>query len=119
MIRERERLCREAGDTKALTECLGDAVKAFSASRKIEEALTACEEQAVLSRRIGDHESLARALFNKATLLLVRNPREAARALPLADEALQIAVAHGLGDLVSELRGGIQTIRRAIGYPAF
>lgn len=117
MIREREKLCREGGDAEALAECLGDAVKVFSACRRIEEALAACEEQAVLSRRIKDPDGLARALFNQATLLLARNPREGARALPLADEALRIAMAHGLGDLVSELRNGIQTIRRAIGYP--
>lgn len=90
-LTEGEALCHELGDKHNLILTLGMQGIITMARSELEAAMTLFKQQEQMSRELNDQQGLTVSLHNQALLLARRmgRPREA---LPLAEEAYQLAV---------------------------
>jgi tetratricopeptide (TPR) repeat protein len=110
LLTEQERICRRLGNPLGLQIALSNRAQVLRARGQGEEALALLQEAERLSRGLGNPEGLAIVLLNQAEVLAqeVGRPHDA---LPLAEEALGVADAHGLAALAGQVRPLLATLR--------
>ena len=97
---ETERICRELGNQEGLQACLGNQALVLCSQERFEEARPLLQEQEQICRRLGHIYGLTLALFNHAALL-AQDLGDAKSALPLLQEAYELARSHGLEQLAA------------------
>jgi tetratricopeptide (TPR) repeat protein len=110
---EQERLCRELGNKDGLQATLGNQALILKTWGRLEEALALHQEQERLCRELRTPDGLARSLANQALLLATKlsRPHEA---LPLAEEAYQLATEHNLTVLVQQIEPMLDSVKSKI-----
>lgn len=110
---ERERLCRDLGDTAALADCLGAQADTLTSCGAAEEALRLYQEQEQLWRDLGRSDDLQRSLGNQGLIHYAR--REYEQALRLYREKETVCRAVGNHDGLQRSLGNQANIYAARG----
>ncbi|MGV8118262.1 MAG: DUF4062 domain-containing protein [Candidatus Xenobiia bacterium LiM19] len=100
--RERERIAREAGDKAGLGISLGNQANILYLRSDFDGVMELYMERERTFRELGNHEELAGSILKRAQILAFKlaRPRDA---LPLADEAYCLTVAHNLKSLENKI----------------
>mgnify|MGYP005845014911 CR=1 FL=1 len=115
LLKEEEHICRQLGNQDGLSASLGNQAIILRARGQLDEAMTLYKEQEGMSRKLGSPKGIAISLANQARLLAFKR-NEPAAALPLAEQAFQIAGGHGyapLADTYRRLRDAIIAMLKA------
>ena len=109
--KEEERICRELGDKAGLQVSLGNQAGILRDRGDLKGAMALLQEQERTCRELGVVYGLAISLANQASILggNLNQPREA---LPLAEQAYELAINHGLIALARQFQPFLDTLRR-------
>jgi tetratricopeptide (TPR) repeat protein len=108
--KEEEGISRRLGDRRTLAHSLGNQAMIFFQQGELDRAISLREEEEAICRELGDPSELARCLINKA-LVLAGGKGRAREALPLAEEAYDLASGHNLGALMDQIRPAVEFVR--------
>jgi len=111
--KENERICREQGNSDGLQVSLGNQACILDALGQTEKALFLHKEKEQICRKIGNQSGLAIALTNQASML--HGMKRSREGLPLADEALRLAIAHNYSNVAKQVLPLLQELRQLIG----
>ena len=109
--REEERICREIGNKDGLQRSLGNQAVILRDRGEFDRAMKLHKEKERICREIGNKKGIVISLVNQAGIL-VYEQRDPAAALPLLEEAYQIAASSGFENLVTQLRVHLDKIRK-------
>jgi hypothetical protein len=110
--KEEERVCRELGDKAGLATSLNSQAQILRRRREPAAAITLHKQAERLWRELGDPRGLVISLVNQAAVLTDMRRREA---LPLAEEAYELAVRNGLLELASQIKSLLDRARVLMG----
>jgi tetratricopeptide (TPR) repeat protein len=113
LYKEQERLCRELGNKDGLQASLGNQGFILKALGDLDGAMALYKDQERLCREFGNKDGLSTSLINQAELLSDKLGRHQ-EALPLAEEAYQIASTHGLTQIANQIKVILEKIREKI-----
>lgn len=102
LLLEEERLCRSLNDEEELHVCLGAQGLIRQEQGDVEMALALYREKEIICRRHNIADGLVIALANQATLL-VNWKKAFSEAAPVAEEALELALSHGMTVLAKKI----------------
>jgi len=113
LYREQERLCRELGHKDGLGISLGNQALILQTRGDLDGAMALHKEQERLCRELGNPAGLARSLANQADLLTqeMGRPHDA---LPLVEQAYQLATDHGLTALAQQITPILNLVRSQV-----
>ena len=111
---EKERIDRQIGNVAGLAHCLGNQASIWVHHKEFGRALAMLQEQEQLCRQLGNSQKLADSLKTRA-IVLASGMGRTREALPLAEEALQLAYAAGDRALAAQIGGLIDALRRSSG----
>lgn len=111
LLKECETVCGDLGNKDILQECLVDQAMILKEGGHPDEAITLLKEAERICRELNDPKALAGSLAQQA-LVLVDMEGRPGDALPLAEEAYQLAVNHGLTRLARATEGTLDFIRQ-------
>jgi len=109
--KEEERICRETGNRDGLQRSLGNQAVIHRDRGEFDRAMKLHTEKERICREIGNKKGIVISLVNQAGIF-VYEQRDPAAALPLLEEAYQIAVSSGFEGLVSQLRVHLDKVRK-------
>jgi tetratricopeptide (TPR) repeat protein len=110
LYKEQERICMEIGNKEGLQASLGNQALIFKARGEINEAMRLSKEQERICRELGNLLGLATSLVNQA-LLLSDEMGHHKEALPLTEEAYDLAMNIGHIDLAQQIKHILDSIR--------
>ncbi len=108
-LKEQERICRELGDRLNLSRSIDHQAVILRRGGDLEGAMALYKEHGRICRELGDAAGLARSLSNQAAVLA--NTGRSREALPLLDEALNIAGASRLTALAQQIQSMHDKVR--------
>ncbi len=108
--KEQERICRELGNKNSLQGSLGNQACILYARGEIDEAMKLLKEQERICRELGTSSGLAQALNNQAVMLSSKIGQNK-EALPLAEEAYNLAMKSGQLALAKQIKSTLDLIR--------
>jgi tetratricopeptide (TPR) repeat protein len=109
--KEEERICRQLGNLDGLQHTLGNQAVILQARGDLDGAMALHKEKERICRQLGNPESLAISLINQASVL--RQMGRAREALPLAEQAHELATGHGYAALVKRIEPILNELRHA------
>jgi tetratricopeptide (TPR) repeat protein len=110
LLKADEELCRRLGDPASLHLCLGNQAVILSALGDYDGAVEMYHEKERICRETNDAAGLVRALHYQAQLY-AEKLRQPIFALPLAEEAVQIAEQNGLAQMTREVGQLVDALR--------
>ena len=111
--KESESLCRETGHKRGLQVSLGNQAIILARQGNAVEAESLLAEQERLCRELGDPRGLMYCSVNRAQLLTQELGR-ADQALPLAEQAYELAVRHGYNAMAPRIKSTMEWIRSQV-----
>jgi len=109
--KEQERICRQLGNLDSLQASLGNQALILQARGDLDGAMALHKEQERICRQLGNVESLAISLADQA--LTLREMGRAREALPLAEDAHELAANHGYVPLARRIEPILNDVRQA------
>ena len=116
LLKEEERICRELGNKDGLQRSLGNQALIHRDLGQPDLAMELHKEKERIRREIENKKGIVLSLVNQAGIL-VYDKQDPAAALPLLEEAYQIAVLSGFESLVKQLSGYIDKVQKMIVDP--
>ena len=116
LVQQQEQICRQGGNWVALSRCLGNEALLRKACGDLHRARELHHEQEQICRQLGDTHGVVFALSHQA-LLLAEHLGQPPSALPLAEEASQLAAQSGQTELIALAESTLEAIRRRLGKP--
>jgi TPR repeat protein/tetratricopeptide (TPR) repeat protein len=108
--KEQERIYRELGNKDGLQTCLGYQANVLSTQGDLHGSIALHKEVERICRELGNPGGLAVSLGNQA-LILARDFRQPQEALPLAEEAHDLALRHGLTAAAEAIEPVLNAVR--------
>ncbi|MDD4136750.1 MAG: hypothetical protein PHT99_02510 [Methanoregula sp.] len=109
--KEEERICRETGNKDGLQRSLGNQAVVLRDRGELDNAMKLHKEKEQICREIGNKKGIIISLVNQAGILVYER-QDPAAALPILEEAYQIAVSSGFEKLVEQLRIHLEKVRK-------
>lgn len=109
--KQEERICREIGNDEGLQNSLGNQALIVQEQGQLDEAMELLKDQERICRQTGNNNALAYSLINQASLL-ANKIGLAADALPLANEAYDLAVDVGQPKLAAQIKAIREKIKK-------
>jgi len=113
VAKDQEEICRQIDNLDGLQASLGNQANIMDTLGDLDGAMALYEEQARICRQMGGVKGVATSLANQAVALVNRG--RALEALPLAEEAHDLASSHGLAAETSQISHLLDYIRQAAG----
>ena len=110
LLKKKEHICRHIGNLDDLHVSLGNQALILSDLGELDEAMIRLKGKEAICRQLGKVESLAISLTNQALVLAEMD--RAREALPLAEEARQLATKHGYVMLARQIDSVLDLVRR-------
>jgi len=113
LYKEAEHICRESGYKHFLQVSLGNQANIYEAWGRISEAMSLHKEKEKICRELNAPSDLAICLGNQA-ILLAWDLGKPAEALPLAKEAYELTIKHGLAAIFQDKKTIFDTIKKMV-----
>jgi tetratricopeptide (TPR) repeat protein len=108
--KEEERICRDIGDRDGLQRSLGNQAVIYRELGETERAMKLHREKERICRDIGNVKGIVISLVNQAGIL-VHEEHNTGAAIPLLDDAYQIAVSAGSDALAKRVKGYLDKVQ--------
>jgi hypothetical protein len=108
--KEEERICRETGNRDGLQRSLGNQAVIHRDRGEFDRAMKLHKEKERICREIGNKKGIVISLVNQAGIFVYER-KDPEAALPLLEEAYQIAVSSGFEGLVRQLKMHREKVR--------
>jgi len=115
LLMEQEQICRELGNKDGLQRSLGNQALIYRDRGELDRAMELHREKEEICRELGNKKGIVISLANQAGILLYEK-QDPSAALPLVEEAYQIAVSSGFESLVNQLRVHLGKVQKMSGF---
>ena len=113
LFTEAESLCRELGNKQGLITLLGNHGAILKHKGELDQAISLLLEKDLLCRELGDMEGLSGNLAQRA-LLICNELNQAKEALPLAEEAYEIAIQNGSAEEIELYKQVVDLVKNKL-----